>query len=1329
MGNDFGWRTSFQFPFFRNPLRHVLQRFRIPGIPVNRINQLRCVQTKEGSQTSAALPPSRSPHDLVSFRRSRFVAHLNELRLRRPDLAPQRDDLSALEDALRSAGRVHEERVLSYLESLTATTVYRIPFAHPDRYKLTEDAIRRKEPLIAGAALRDDALGGYADLLILSSADPYVTPGQNKDVDPNAYIACEVKFSSLASIDFALQVACYASMLQEVHRRLGIRHPDHVYLYLGSPQSPPTRLNFRDLNYLFRRVKNDYLSFLSNFDECHPVPAPDGPVHTLSPWKTFAQETLEHADSLQLIAGIRKSQVNHIIRQCGVQSLQDYANIPFLNIKAMVSSGELQTAHVQLHRQARTQCRSRKSGSIAYDKKEQSRSMPAFSGGDMFFDIEGYPLIEGGLEYLFGISTRKDNSFQAWWAHTRAEEEEAFIHLITWIKNKLEEHIANGAERPQVFHYGHYEVSALQRISLRARTEEGLKAARHFESLLEEAVFFDVYKFIRSALVIGDSSYSIKSIEKIVGVVREGDELRDAQSSVAMYHEWRWKYRPEDLDIAKNHQNHPILEEIYEYNKQDCESLLLVVEWLSKEFPTPDLRGDDDYSEALNNPSVISEQGNVQILPGACGRTSSQRQEDSHVIQRSNEISDLIINKDDNVLCPRAQITLAQLLGFYVRESSPVRRAFRDRIQAAVDSQFFELFDDDKCITGMSLLKYTKHLNEPKRDIFKYSYKLDQLISLSEGDSVAFVVPSKTPKESSANYDRTHLIHGFMTILGFENSMTANSGTVLLTAKLKDEESPPEYGSIVSSEELKICNAPLRRSICRKGDGLLQGTRDDSLSLCVSFLNRRRLDEDADTDTLLSLRQKSCQDQRLADFLASRERSGVLVIQGPPGSGKTSLSARIIWELISKHNKTVAVSSNSHAAIDNLLRSVVRSGLHYSHVCKVGTKCSEDLSMPYKSSLRDLDVRPIAGKSNEDDVEVVSAVAGNGVRRRSKRGRRAASLVGATCYQLCREENEALFDFLFVDESSQVPVANFFAMCSCAKYGVLVGDQQQLEMPIKGAHPGETSKSCLSYVVGDGVATVSESRGVFLAESYRMAPSLCHFVSASFYDSELSPASICAKNRLNTTGIGIAKHPRTSGILFLACDSEYEVQKSRPVTKWEQPAEVDAIIRCVSQLLGATYTANSVTGKLGPSDILVVAPYNAQVKALSQNLPAGVRAGTVDKFQGQQAPVVLVSLCTGSPRSVAEMLEDENEFITSSKGQTELSAGKNEFSGLFRKGVHFALHKNRLNVAISRAQCLAVVVGHSETCSTMPINNLDDIAVSALFEQLQEAGRQVDQVC
>lgn len=133
----------------------------------------------------------------------------------------------------------------------------------------------------------------------------------------------------------------------------------------------------------------------------------------------------------------------------------------------------------------------------------------------------------------------------------------------------------------------------------------------------------------------------------------------------------------------------------------------------------------------------------------------------------------------------------------------------------------------------------------------------------------------------------------------------------------------------------------------------------------------------------------------------------------------------------------------------------------------------------------------------------------------SRRGqRKSAALGGATCYQSCRKESDGLFDFLFFDEASQVPVANFLAMSSSAKNKVLVGYDQQIEMPYRGPHPRGSGKSCLCYVVGDGVVTLPPDRGFFLEQSYQMTQNLCKFVSSTFYDGLLSPALECDNTKL-----------------------------------------------------------------------------------------------------------------------------------------------------------------------------------------------------------------------
>ncbi|CAN8073510.1 unnamed protein product [Agarophyton chilense] len=1320
MALESSWKTSlFQLPLFRNPWPQLSNRLRFSSLSWYSGRRIRaqCLQTKEyKADPELQSTPTRSPYDLVLFRRSRFVAHLNELSRRRGDNVPPRDEQSALDGALKSAGNAHEERVVIFLENLLGTDAYRIPFAHGDRYKLTIDAIRRREPIIAGAALHDDTFAGYADLLILSSFDPYLPEAQKENLDPNAYVVCEIKLSSLSTVDFLLQTAAYASMLHDVHRELDIKHPAHSYLWLGPPENPPVRLDYRDLKHFFRRTKSDFLTFTRNFEECAPLPEPDAPVQMLSPWKSFATETLRTADSLQMIAGIRRSQVDKIRSRCGVSTLREFARIPPGELSNIVNRGELSPAYLRLQQQASVQYESRVSGSICYRKiYEHGQSMPEPSENDMFFDMEGYPLIENGLEYLFGVSTRKNGSFKAWWAHTREEEEQAFIELLQWIRVRVEEQSKYESVRPHVFHYGHYEASALRRIAMRVKTVQGVEGGVLLESFLESGVFVDVFKFVKSELLIGDPSYSIKSVEKIVGVIREDHELADAQSSVAMYHEWRMKHFSVGHHILRSVDCHPTLQEIYEYNKQDCESLVLVVDWLTKEF-LPKASKDLDIVNPKDDESDLS---SSLILPGSCGRTLIQRQEDSKTIQRSEKLSHLLIHEKSDFLDLTAWKTLYHLLGFYVRESSPVRRAFRDRIEAAASGRWSELHDDDKCITRLSLLDRRDSGDRSKKTLLKYSFNKEQDIRLLEGESVAFVIHSSAPSYRQSEM-KSDPIHKFMTTVGFERTKNKKTGVVTLSTKYEEGYTPPQFGSIISSDELKICDAPLRKSVLRKAEHLFQRDLDLNISLPHAFLNRLRLDEDCGDDSWRLLGEKNKQSERMAAFLASRDKSGVFVIQGPPGSGKTSLSATVVHRLITKHNKTVAVSSNSHAAIDNLLRSVVNLGLNYADLCKIGAKCIEDERIPFKGNLRDLRVVRVSERNSPSSTSPTSM---RSSKRDSRLQGKSAALVGATCYQLCREDSEGLFDFLFVDEASQVPVSNFLAMSSCAKYAVLVGDQQQLEMPTKGAHPGESAKSCLAYIVGDGVTTVPPFRGLFLEYSYRMAPPLCSFVSKTFYNGALLSAPACENNKLLWSRTDENQTSSKAGIVYLSCDSEYENENGTPVMgKLHQPAEVRIITKLVHKLLGLEYTIHSENRELCSQDILVVAPYNIQVRALRQSLSPQIRVGTVDKFQGQQAPIVIISLCTGDPKHC--VAEEESLF------SWNMYTGQNRSDRRFppmasrRTGLHFALQKNRLNVAISRAQCLSFVVGHSDPFANIPLNHIDDIALMGRFEQLREEGKQ-----
>ncbi len=352
-----------------------------------------------------------------------------------------------------------------------------------------------------------------------------------------------------------------------------------------------------------------------------------------------------------------------------------------------------------------------------------------------------------------------------------------------------------------------------------------------------------------------------------------------------------------------------------------------------------------------------------------------------------------------------------------------------------------------------------------------------------------------------------------------------------------------------------------------------------------------------------------------------RMRETVLPIQGPPGTGKTYVTARAILSLV-KEGHRVGVASTSHEAIRNVMLACVEAQ---------DGKLMPD--MVHKVS-RDEDFYPAdfpvrATKDNEDAAE-------------------GHDIVGGTVFFFSRDENIQAFDWLFVDEAGQVSLANMVAMGRAARNIVLVGDPRQLPQVIQGAHPHPADLSCLEWMQR-GEATIPPDRGIFLPVTRRMHPAVCRFISVQVYAGRLGhhPGTACQ-------AVTETPYP-SSGAFWVSVEHEGNAQTA--------DAEVKAIRRAVDNLLRGNWTdQNGSTGRMTTADIIVVAPYNAQVNALRDSLPESVRVGTVDKFQGQEAPVCLVSMTASSAEDIP-------------------------------RGVEFLYSLNRINVAVSRAKALALVFG------------------------------------
>jgi len=352
--------------------------------------------------------------------------------------------------------------------------------------------------------------------------------------------------------------------------------------------------------------------------------------------------------------------------------------------------------------------------------------------------------------------------------------------------------------------------------------------------------------------------------------------------------------------------------------------------------------------------------------------------------------------------------------------------------------------------------------------------------------------------------------------------------------------------------------------------------------------------------------------------------AGVLPIQGPPGAGKTYTGARMITALVNAGFR-VGVTANSHKVIRNLLDSVRKAadevGIDLTCIQKVSDKSPDEPHLRFTT----------------DNAICLSALQGD------------CRVAGGTAWFWARADAFQAVDVLFVDEAGQMALANVLAVSQAAKSVVLLGDPQQLNQPTKGSHPVGTEASALDHILA-GHQTIPDDRGLFLEETWRLHPTICAFTSELFYEGRLHPRAGLEEQEIRSSGPVAG-----SGLCY------------RPVNhtgnQSSSPEEAEVVRALVGDVMASKPTWINRDGLEQPltlADILIIAPYNAQVFELQALLP-GARIGTVDKFQGQEAPLVIYSMTTSSHADAP-------------------------------RGMEFLYSLNRLNVAVSRAQCVCILV-------------------------------------
>ncbi len=1134
-----------------------------------------------------------SPSDLCTFSKSPFASWMDRWYLSVagwqpapfsfganvfPDCAPDEEEPEM--DILANKGIEHEKRFLEKLRG-EGKTIVELDSRDP---ALTREALASGADVIYQAWLEsaDGIFGGYADFLVRTGSSPDGAP---------LYEAWDTKLARSTKPTFILQLCLYSEMLADMQGVL----PDRIGVVLGTGELKTYPLN-RFLH-LHRVIKRRFLDFQASFDPENPPHPADSREH--GHWSNLAGRILESLDHLCRVANITRGQVRKL-EAAGTTRLRELAESQIKRVPG-IAPQVLSRLKLQASLQILSEGRDVPEYRVAPLDPDAPRrglaGLPPASPMDVFFDLEGYPFAEGGLEYLWGTVTEEEGTpvFRDWWAHDAVQEKAAFEGFMDWAMERF-----RTDPSMHVYHYAPYETAVVRRLSGKYATRED-----EVDELLRSQVFVDLYPIVRQGLVVGTRGYSLKDVEHLYRGRRAG-EVVNAGASVVAYHDWLASGEPPEW------QDSPLLRQIRDYNEEDCVSTWELAVWLRQRQAEAGI--------AWAGPESDEEEEKPEKLSADPDGTFELRK------ARRRELPEKLDRRCGGSPEKEKARLLGGLAGYHWREAKPVFWKKYDRAEKAHE----ELVEDPDCLGALRIA------GSPRPDkrslIYTYTFDPDQDTKVQEGDRC---IVSSDLSLKPALY-----------LLDREN------GRAELRIGNKNGELPPLL-SLLPNEYVPA--DVIEDTLHEIAEGWVEGLAPSG---AVGDLLSAAAPRMKDGFGPFCHRPE----RGLPGIIeaASNLDDSVLAIQGPPGSGKTYTASRIIAELAAR-GRTVGVTATSHKAILNLLRAVTEA-LEEQKLTVPVYKAGGDTDDPVFAEGKVLPCAntDLAGLIGDDPV-----------------------ILGATAWGFCRPEMRGQVDTLFIDEAGQFSLANAVAVATSARNVILLGDQMQLSQPVQGTHPGNCGLSCLEHLLGEH-ATVSADRGIFLETTRRLHPAVCGFVSEAFYEGKLQSLA-----GLENQGIAPGSDPRPdwltkeAGILFIPVSHEGNSQAS--------DEEVEVIARIAADLARCTFTdAEGKTRPLAMEDLLFVAPYNMQVRKLKSRLGAQARVGSVDRFQGQEAPVVILSMCSSSR-------EDSP------------------------RGMEFLCDPNRLNVAISRAQALAVVVGSPDLLSG-EFGNLREMELGNLYAWIMKAG-------
>ena len=943
--------------------------------------------------------------------------------------------------------------------------------------------------------------------------------------------------------------------------------PKFMHLIDGASENHTYKV--REFIDYFNFTKSKFKNFISDTDEKKVYPESCNHCNFCI-WQQECLKIWEGDNYINQVARINKSQIIKLKKE-GIDTVEKLAKTNTKKIKSKIN--ELTLA--RLHQQANLQEEKRLTGKSKYIVLDQIEGqgfykMPEPNYGDLFFDIEGFPESnKRNLEYLHGFYFKEKNKdvFKFFYVkdNSRDSEFQIFKELILFLKKRLNEY-----PDAYIYHYNDYETRALKELASEysAVFPEGNNLV---DDLLRKQKFVDLYRVVEHTLRTSEKDLSLKSLEKFYRKEREAN-IKTATDSIRLFDNWCSTY---DDKIKKD---------IIHYNEEDCVSTgdlrNFLLKHKPKDIPWFTSKKKDEDDEKDKKTKSTSGKKTIQEI----------EEEEYELIDRLNS------SKKDKVITNK----IIDLVGFHRREKKPDNWRYYDRL----DKTPLLLEDDGECLANCTFVKEVK---DEVTDKTKYIYEFEtQNFKIKEGDSASELFEEK-------NYGSVGVITEDEDDGNFVEIVSNNKGIPPKIFTFKPGGSPPTDKIRKALNIFLNEYADSNKFKYKCGLDILENNFPDVLKVKKGeaiFDEKKDLIDEA-KNTIKNL------------------NSSYLLVQGPPGAGKTFISAHMILSLI-KSGKKVGVSSNSHKAVNNLLKQVENlADFEFSGFKKCSKK--ED-------------------KLNGKFIKDISKV--------GKEGYDAYSLFAGTAWLFSDQALNQKLDYLFIDEAGQVSLANTLAMCTSTKNIILIGDQMQLSQPIKGIHPGISNKSSLEYLL-EGYDTIPPEKGIFLNKTRRLNKNICDFVSSSFYDSRLKahPVTIERYVKLDLDKIN------DEGINYIPMSHENNAQKSNE--------ESDYIKDLLKRIIGKKCKDNkeSKERKIGLEDVLIVAPFNMQVNNLTRNLPINSKVGTIDKFQGQEAKIVFISMTSSDPENIPR-----------------------------HKG--FLFSRNRLNVGISRAECATIILFNPNLLNT-----------------------------